>query len=68
LLTAPVTPVGFAEQLADTVSVVQFVTDSDSPLAVADAVMISPETKPETGESVHDDPLVVVVPSKDPFL
>ena len=60
---------GGVEQVTATVTGLQFAIDSDSPDAVAVAVMISPPVN--TGEipvSVQALPLVVVDPIRVPFL
>ena len=46
----------------------QSTADSDSPGAVADAVMMSPSTKPETPVIVQFPELTVVVPNNPLFL
>jgi hypothetical protein len=55
------------EQLAATVIVLQFVNDSDFPVAVADAVNTFPATNPDK-LYVHVPEDTVVVPNSEPFL
>jgi len=57
-----------AEQLSATMILVQLITDSVFPGAVAEAVMISFATRPETPDSVQVPELTVVVFNTMPFL
>lgn len=57
-----------AEQLSATMTLLQFITDSVLPGAVADAVMTSFAIRPETPDSVQAPELTVVVFNTVPFL